>query len=57
MATTMQATASNAIHRQGQARRLQPMDRETDRTAATNIPLVRHIITDDDMGLTEVIFL
>ena len=53
----MQATASNAIHRQGQARRLQPMDRETDRTAATNIPLVRHIITDDDMGLTEVIFL
>ncbi|KAK2187769.1 hypothetical protein NP493_155g04048 [Ridgeia piscesae] len=53
MATTMQATASNAIHRQGQARRLQPMDRETDRTAATNIPLVRHIITDDDMGLTE----
>ena len=54
MATTMQATAGNAIHRQGQARRLQPMERETDRTVATKIPLVSHIITDDDMGLTEV---
>ncbi|KAI0219801.1 Cilia- and flagella-associated protein 69 [Lamellibrachia satsuma] len=53
MATTMQVTvgSGSAIHRQ--SRRLQPMEKESDRAVMTNIPLVGHIITDDDIGFTE----
>lgn len=53
----MQVTvgSGSAIHRQ--SRRLQPMEKESDRAVMTNIPLVGHIITDDDIGFTEVMYL